>query len=80
MVKIQLTFNPEEENANTKLYLWAPSLGTPPSSGSCTLCYFFYLNELSHLKKTKQKKLVTHTCNPSYLGGRDQVDQGFKPD
>jgi hypothetical protein len=23
---------------------------------------------------------VTHTCNPSYLGGRDQVDQGFKPD
>jgi hypothetical protein len=23
--------------------------------------------------------LVAHTCNPSYLGGRDQEDHGFKP-
>jgi hypothetical protein len=22
---------------------------------------------------------VAHTCNPSYLGGRDQEDQGSKP-
>jgi hypothetical protein len=23
--------------------------------------------------------LVTHACDPSYLGGRDQEDQGSKP-
>jgi hypothetical protein len=23
--------------------------------------------------------LVTHTCNPSYSGSRDQEDQGLKP-
>jgi hypothetical protein len=22
---------------------------------------------------------VAHTCNPSYLGGRDQEDQGLRP-
>jgi hypothetical protein len=23
---------------------------------------------------------VAHTCNPGYSGGRDQEDQGLKPD
>jgi hypothetical protein len=23
--------------------------------------------------------LVTHTCNPSYLGGRDKEDDGWRP-
>jgi hypothetical protein len=24
--------------------------------------------------------LVTHACNPTYSGGRDQEDRGLKPD
>jgi hypothetical protein len=30
-------------------------------------------------KKKKKKKSQAHTCNPSYLGGRDQEDHGSKP-
>jgi hypothetical protein len=35
-------------------------------------------------KKTPQthaasRVSVAHTCNPSYLGGRDQEDRGSKP-
>jgi hypothetical protein len=36
---------------------------------------------LTKKKKKKEKNsgqaLVDHACNPSYLGGRDQEDQGF---
>jgi hypothetical protein len=46
-----------------------------------------YLNQSSEIKslKNKEKKLfssqalVTHACNPSYSGGRDQEDLGLKP-
>jgi hypothetical protein len=31
----------------------APSLGTPPISGSSTPCYFFYLNKVSCFTKKK---------------------------
>jgi hypothetical protein len=31
-------------------------------------------------RETKQiQVLVAHTCNPSYLGDRDQEDQGLRP-
>jgi hypothetical protein len=29
-------------------------------------------------KKMPSQALVAHTCNPNYLGGRDQEDQGSK--
>jgi hypothetical protein len=34
----------------------------------------------SYKNNTEQKRLVlvTHTCNPSYLGGRDQEDHRSK--
>jgi hypothetical protein len=32
----------------------------------------------SSLIKISSWALLTHTCNPSYLGGRDQEDQGSK--
>jgi hypothetical protein len=38
---------------------------------------------LSHLLKHKMEinsqALVAYDCNPSYLGSRDQEDQGLKP-
>jgi hypothetical protein len=30
-------------------------------------------------KNTQPNKPVVYTCNPSYLGGRDQEDLGLKP-
>jgi hypothetical protein len=30
-------------------------------------------------RKSLDQAPVTHTCNPSYLGGRDQQDGGLKP-
>jgi hypothetical protein len=30
-------------------------------------------------KTGKSQVLVTHKCNPSYSGGRDQEDLGLKP-
>jgi hypothetical protein len=37
--------------------------------------------EHSHINKCSLGLvLVDHTCNPSYSGGRDQEDQGSKPD
>jgi hypothetical protein len=32
-----------------------------------------------HIKWSECRALVAHTCNPSYLGGRDQEDCGSKP-
>jgi hypothetical protein len=32
-----------------------------------------------YIKKITSWALVTHTCNPNYLGGRDQEDHGSKP-
>jgi hypothetical protein len=31
------------------------------------------------LKKRVDQVPVAHTCNPSFLGGRDQGDHGLKP-
>jgi hypothetical protein len=36
--------------------------------------------EASPLKEQVGWVLVAHACNPSYSGGRDQEDQGSKPD
>jgi hypothetical protein len=30
-------------------------------------------------KRNGNQALVAHTCNPSYLGGRDQEDHGLRP-
>jgi hypothetical protein len=33
----------------------------------------------SSLKKKEKPRLVVHTCNPSYSGGRGQENPGMKP-
>jgi hypothetical protein len=40
-----------------------------------------YLNSHIKIKSSYSHtcELVTHTCNPSYSGGRDQEDRGSKP-
>jgi hypothetical protein len=37
-----------------------------------------YLDAGLNIKGTKSLVLVAHTCNPSYLWGRDQEDHGLK--
>jgi hypothetical protein len=37
-------------------------------------------NKLPQRIKNYSRALVAHTCNPSYLGGRDQEDQDSKPE
>jgi hypothetical protein len=37
-------------------------------------CIFF-----EHLKASEGRALVSHTCNPTYSGGRDQEIRGLKP-
>jgi hypothetical protein len=34
---------------------------------------------LGQEKRKKGRAPVTHSCNPSYSGGRDQEDRGSKP-
>jgi hypothetical protein len=36
-------------------------------------------NKSVKFKKESSWALVSHTCNPSYLGGRDWEDQGLRP-
>jgi hypothetical protein len=36
------------------------------------------MREREFLRNPEQLELVAHTCNPSYLGGRDQEDCGLK--
>jgi hypothetical protein len=33
----------------------------------------------THKKLVRYQVPVAHVCNPSYSGGRDQEDHGFKP-
>jgi hypothetical protein len=39
-----------------------------------------YRNAELCLKRHTEQLPVAHACNPSYLGGKDQEDQGSKPD
>jgi hypothetical protein len=38
------------------------------------MIYFVYM----YKSRTKGWALLAHTCNPSYLGGRDQENHGLK--
>jgi hypothetical protein len=47
----------------------------------CLLSSEFKLQYCPLLKKTEKRSQapVVHACNPSYIGGRDQEDLGWKP-
>jgi hypothetical protein len=42
-------------------------------------CLGYIVRHFKKKKKNQSQAPVAHTCNPSYLGGRDQEDQGSKP-
>jgi hypothetical protein len=44
----------------------------------CTAHFIRIISFNPHFKTLQGQALVAHTCNPKYLGGRDQEDQSLK--